>query len=598
MKMYLSIAASLALALCACSDAPEPSGNGEKDIPDTEQKGENKTQEALTAIPFSKGLNLSDWFNPSEYRWFNADTYSEKDFDNLKSLGVDVVRLPIHFPIFMGAAPDYAFGSDFLAALDKAISWAEARDMYVILDQHSYYGSRMFPESYGEALVTSGLRQLAERYRDKSDKIVYELFNEPGGTYLEQNWYAMQGRIIKAIREIDTTHPIIVCPLGNDITKLSAVPDYDDDRLIYSFHFYDPFVFTHQGANWDNSPLEHISNVEFPYNASTFPAKTTAVAADSWLSPRWDAYPAQGTEKYIGDVLMTAYSWAAQHNHLLFCGEFGTLNTAPSADRCRWYKAVTDYFAVYDIAWTAWEYRDTNRPNFGIFNGANIFESNLNVDLVAAMGLTVPAGYDLDCPSVVFFDDDIPFWWTQGSKWDGYAPQINFACKENPFNGSINCIRWDIDHEWGGLVMTAWPVADLTKQFAGGAKLEFAVRTTDNIDKLVVRFTQYKSGARWQWRNMTTIGTGPDAAFTFAADGEWHKVSIPLNSLQIKGTQGDWKDAPGVGEEGFAWDCVNHLEFVPEGNTSLIGKTICFDEIAVRKSGSAGLAPKRLGKKI
>ena len=87
---------------------------------------------------------------------------------------------------------------------------------------------------------------------------------------------------------------------------------------------------------------------------------------------------------------------------------------------------------------------------------------------------------------------------------------------------------------------------------------------------------------------MTEIGTtgGNATQNLFPADGEWHLLSIPLSDFRINGTQGQgdaWKDAPDEGEEGFAWDCINHLEFVPEGNEALLGKTLYIDDIVVRK---------------
>ena len=181
-KFFLAALSCFVMMLGACSDknTPEPQPN-----PDPEPEPEPGVEEVvpLKSIPFSKGLNLSDWFNVSEAYWFNTDVYTENDFDQLKSLGIDVVRLPINFPIFMGQAPAYTFDDKFLAALDNAVNWAEARGMYVILDQHSYYGTRVIPEGYGEELVTSGLRQLAMRYKGK-DHVVFELFNYPGGSYI------------------------------------------------------------------------------------------------------------------------------------------------------------------------------------------------------------------------------------------------------------------------------------------------------------------------------------------------------------------------------------------------------------------------------
>lgn len=583
MKKSLITLFSALLMLCSCSDNPyTPSPNPEPVDP-TPNPGETVTE--LKKVPFEKGLNLSDWFNADEEYWFNPDAYGEKDFDQLKSLGVDVVRLPINFPIYMGAAPDYKFSDKFLAALDKAVKYAEDRDMYVILDNHSYYGSRTFPQGYGEALVSAGFRQLAARYKDHGDKVIFELFNEPGGTYLEQNWGEMQQRLITEIRAIDPSHIIIVTPPGCHYYELKNLPNYDDKRLIYTFHFYAPFMFTHQGANWDNIPLEYLSGLPFPYDVSRMPQKPSQFAGTEY-DASWSAYPAQGTEKYIGDELMTIYSWATQNNKLLFCGEFGTLTSAPKEDRARWYKAVCDYFSAFGIAWTAWEYRDTKTPNFGIFNGANIFESNLDTDLINAMGFTLPPEYATGCPQVTFYEDEIPSWWSQGGKWDGYEPKVDFACKENPYDGSLNCIRWDVDNIWGGVVMTPWPVADFTRQYNAGANLEFAIRTTAEIDKLVVRFVQYKTGAKWQWRNIVEIATTDGVAkqYQFSADGEWHKLSIPLSAFWIHGTQGDWKESPDADDEGFAWDCVNHLEIVPEGNEKLLGKTIYLDNILIRKN--------------
>ncbi len=589
MKKFVTMAVAMLAVLsltgsCSKDDSgvtpPDPDPG--KEVPDTPG---NEDVKPLTKVPFNKGLNLSDWFNVSDIRYFKADTYTDKDFDNLKSLGIDALRLPLNFPIFMGGAPEYKFSDSFLTALDKAVDMALKRDMYIILDQHSYYGSRMFPEGYGEQLVSAGLRQLAQRYKDRSDHLIIELFNEPGGTYLEANWPEMQKRLIAGIRAIDKNRILIVTGYGCMIDELMKLPEYDDKRLIHTFHFYNPFIFTHQGANWDNNPLQNIGAVDFPYDATTMPAAPESFNGNAEYTGYYNSYPAQGTEKYIGDLLMNLYSWASQNGRLLFCGEFGTLTSAPSESRARWYKTVCDYFAAYGISWTAWEYRDTKTPNFGIFKGANIFESNLDVDLCDAMGLTVPESYRTGCPEVVIFDDEIPFWWQQGGKWEGYEPKIDFMCKENPEGGSLNCIRWDVDDKWGGLVMTPWPVADFSRQHSAGANLEFSIRADREFDSLTVRFTQYKEGAAWQWRNMVEICTskGGSSDINFAADGQWHRVSIPLSKFYIHGTQGDWKDAPGAGDEGFAWDCINHIEFVPEGNGNLVGKTIYLDNIRIRK---------------
>ena len=99
MKKTLFVALSfIMMMLGACSDKNFAEIDPNPD-PNPEPKPDVEEVVALKKIPFTKGLNLPDWFNVAEARWLNPDTYTEKDFDQLKSLGIDVVRLPINFPV-------------------------------------------------------------------------------------------------------------------------------------------------------------------------------------------------------------------------------------------------------------------------------------------------------------------------------------------------------------------------------------------------------------------------------------------------------------------------------------------------------------------
>lgn len=576
---FLTALSCLMMMFAGCSEnnmnpEPEPNPTPGTD-PDVEEV------KPLTSVPFSKGFNLSDWLNTSQDYWFVPDKYKEQDFEDLKTLGVDVVRVPINFPLFMGPAPAYTFNNKLLDVLDNAVEWASSRGIYIILDQHSDFSPAGFTADK-EDLVASGLRQLASRYKGK-DHVLIEVFNEPNSDYIEKSWNEIQLRLISEIRNIDKNVIIIATGVGGGITRLRELPKINDDRIIYTFHYYNPFLFTHQGAEW--IPSRHIANVPFPYDADKMPPMPNEFKGNAEYEGYYNIYSAQGNERAIAQELMEIYSWATDNNRLIFCGEFGTLTTASKGDRNRWYKAVCDNLAAFGIAWTAWEYSSGSMPNFGVFKGTKNFETNLDADLIRAMGLNVPPQYESGCPEVVYYDDDVPEWWSQGSKWDGYEPKIDFSCKENPYDGSLNCIRWDIDNVWGGLTMSTWPVTDFSEQYDAGAHLEFAIRTTDVIDKMIVRFVQYKTGAPWNWRIIEEISTTNDEkpAYKFANDGKWHLIKIPLQSMWICGTQGAWKLGPEEGDEGFAWDCVQHLEFAPEGNESLIGKTVFIDNIRIRK---------------
>lgn len=561
----------LLLILSSCSDSPANSQPDTPPDPDIESP-EDEESGPLTKVPFSKGFNLSGWLNLEE-QWFNADAFNEKDFDELKSLGCDVVRVPVNFPLNMGAAPEYKFTSNFLKALDNAIDMAERHDMFIIIDQHSY-GSE-FPSDKGEAIITEGFRQLAQRYVKRSDKIVFELCNEPNGSFLQNEWPQMQRRLISAIREIDKKHIIIATAFQCNADQLIALPDYDDERLIYTFHFYDPFIFTHQGASWSESPEKYIKNVPFPYDASRMPAMPPQFKGTD-REGSYIRYSTEGTENAVQEILQRTQDWATKNGNLLFCGEFGALENAPAQDRINWYKTVCDKLSQLGIAWTAWQYRG----DFDIFNGSPIFELNINKDILQAMGLTIPAALEKDCPDIILYGDYRASWLTPENE-----QKVYFDYKDHPYGDAGSCIRWDIPNANSLITLTAWPVINLKSYVEAGAKLEFAVRTQDPIQKLTVRFQQYKDGAPWQWRNIQTITTSASVsdAVKFSNDGKWQIISIPLKDFYIYGTMGDWKEKPSGNDEGFAWDCINKIEFCADGNDAVAGKIIFFDEIAIRR---------------
>lgn len=542
----------------------------------------------LFTVPFSKGVNIPDWFQSDNKDYVpSVNKYSRRDFAEMHGMGMDVIRVPINFYTYMGNGPDYTFSTEFLTALDSCVERATAEGLYVILDQHGYIGGRGFPADSGEAIITAGLCQMAERYKRHSDHIILELFNEPGGNFLDKNWADMQGRLISELRKIDRNYIIIVTSSGSN--GLQSLPDYNDHRLIYTYHFYRPFLFTHQGSWW--TELKDVSGVPFPYDAATMPAPPAD--ASSSLRSTFAQYATTGTEEALRATIKGYSDWARANKKLLFVGEFGAQSDdTVDASRTRWYKTVCDAFGENGVPWTAWEYKRQIGSGFGLFHGTNAVEFNLNTELVEAMGLKVPEeyaeGYAGGCPTVTWYDEEIPSWWHQSTGWNGYTPDISYDNRYRPYSGA-KCIRWNINNEWGGLTMSIpWmPYADLTTQRDSGASLSFAVRTSDVIDKLQVRFVQHKTGHK-QWRNVVEISTtdGSATAHRFRPDGRWHLITIPLSEFRIKGNSNSssegWQDAPTDGEQ-FAWDCVQTLEIVPEGNTKVVGKTLSIDDIVIKR---------------
>ena len=594
MKKITLLLFTAVFAFAACTPEDRPSGNGGEDKP-----------VVLTEMPFSKGVNISDWFLQVNESYLTKDKYTEKDFKDIVSLGFEAIRLPIGFHHFTGPAPSYDLSDNFFEILDYAVDLAEQAGLYIILDNHTYFGADVFPPAYGEAQLVRVWEQMAAHYKNRSDLVIYEVMNEPGGTYMDEHWYGMQTRFLETIRAIDKKHTVIVKGVGDNRAKLKDIPVYEDKNLIYSFHFYVSHLFTHQKPSWDNSSPTHdlASPVPFPYDAARMPEKPSSFAGTDF-EEYYDNYETKyGTAAYLKECIDEAGNFGFERGVPVFCGEFGVLNNGfvDSKDRAKWHEACVNAFALNQIGWTVWDYN----TDFSMFDGSPIFEQNLNVDLLNALGLTLPPAYASGKAPELQIYDDVLAKYAKNTSYNGAESEsnsyyrVNYEHKDRPYEG-VNCIEWAIPPVGEGasycsLQFTFWPVADFTKQYESDYSLEFMIRCDKPVDNLFVRFEYYNSDrgeSHRTWRNVFRIGNN-SAYEAFPSDGSWHKVSIPMKDFYIKGNndQKPWveegeyenyiKENP---DQTWDWAHINRISFATEGNKSLKGVNIYIDDVRVCES--------------
>ena len=222
-------------------------------------------------LPFHKGVNLTNWFQANSPQTIQFNKFTKNDLERIKSLGADVIRLPINLHYMTSGAPDYNLDPLFVYMLDQVIDWAEELKINLILDNHTFSVTESTSKDIDKILIPVW-SHMAERYKNRSKYIYYEILNEPHGI-ADSTWNRIQLLTLSAIRKIDTVHTVIVGPASwNSYNNLSAMPVYPDTNLIYTFHFYDPFVFTHQGAGWTDPSMVPLSGVPFPYNSASMPS--------------------------------------------------------------------------------------------------------------------------------------------------------------------------------------------------------------------------------------------------------------------------------------------------------------------------------------
>ena len=524
-----------------------------------------------TGIPFKRGVNLTGWFQYiSSVRQIQFTKFTKQDLINIKSLGCDVIRLPIDLHLMTNGEPDYTIDPLFYYFLDQIIDWAEELELHLILDNHSSNGPT--DPSIGDILVPVWT-QMAQHYKDRSTYIYYEVLNEPH-EISDTTWNQIQQRVIDAIRGVDQKHTIIIGPAGwNSYNNLKFMPEYEDDNLIYTFHFYDPFVFTHQGAGWPNPSLVPLAGVPFPYYAGDIPACPPELE-NTWISSNLANYRNTGTPEHVRELIDIAADFKTARNIPLFCGEFGVyIPNSNNEDRIYWYNVVRSYLEEKGIAWTIWDYTG----GFGLFEQGTdeLFDYDLNIPLVEALGFKAPPQQDfILIPDVEGFDLYL----------DYIAPNIiesnyitkgilDYYSQDNPASGDY-CIHWTGVDQYNSITFRFSPVKDLSLLVGRGFAIDFWVRCDIPDAKFDIRFvdTKTEDPVDRPWRMRYTIDRN-----VAVWNGQWNHLQISLNEFSEHGSWDDgWYNPVGA----FDWTATEHFEIVSEFH-DLVGIHFYFDDIRV-----------------
>ncbi len=525
---------------------------------------------AVRAAPFSKGFNFSEWFESNNAGGIPFTKFTEQDFIDIKSLGADVIRLPIKMHSMTGGAPNYTLDPLLVKFLKIAVDWAEKHEIYIIIDNHSF--DPVLPTSTDiDKILIPVWEQIARLFKDRGSYVLYEILNEPHGIS-DARWGEIQGKAIEAIRRIDQKHTIIVGGTDyNSINKLDAIPKYPDANLIYTFHFYDPYVFTHQGATWGEPSIAALKGVPFPYVKEKMP-KVPANLKGTWIESAIARYPYESAPIALYASLNKVTAFSKERDVPVFCGEFGVfIPNSPKGDRVTWYKVVSDALDKRNISRASWDYYG----GFGIFNSnMRSFNNDLNVEAVRAMGFNPPPQIGLVKQALnggfVIYDDypnnkyvSAGYWGDNAdfSLYDANSAQGEFAIRWG--NASqYDVFYFDIDNS----------INDFSLIINNGFYLEFKARTQSQV-KFDARFLNGEDAIPWRMRYTINENILPP-------DGKWHIVKIPLSQMTEHGA---WVNATQkwLSPEGkFSWKDVQRLEFVSEYG-AMKGVSIWFDDIII-----------------
>ncbi len=284
-----------------------------------------------------RGVNLGNALEaPKEGDW--GLTLEDDYFELIKKAGFDSVRLPVKWSAHAAAKAPYTIDAGFFRRVDHVLDQAEKAKLNVVLNVHHYDKLDGDPDGQGERFV--GLwTQIAERYKARPASVYFELDNEPHGKLDDKKWNAVFPKALAAVRRSNPRRPVIIGPaFWNGIWALPKLTLPADENLIVTVHYYDPFEFTHQGAEWAGENVKGIRDRE------------------------WSGSEAEIAQLRKG--LDQAADWSKANKRPIFLGEFGAYEKAPFASRVKWTTAVAREAEARGFSWAYWEFG----AGFGVYD--------------------------------------------------------------------------------------------------------------------------------------------------------------------------------------------------------------------------------------
>ena len=376
-------------------------------------------------LALRRGVNAFPWFQLTteypaprkDYAWPpfqpTRPVPSAADLATLRHAGFDFLRVPVDpGPFLAASAHDRAA---LLEQLTSAVALCVANDLSVVVNvqanggTHYWTPARMTagtdaPEFAG---YVSLVAEIAARLPAK--RAALEPINEPIGDCGSSQTKVVRQALLAKARAANPNLTLVASGgCGSLIQGLSGFDPADVaglGPLLYTFHFYEPYLFTHQSASWMGERLYHtLKGVSWPGAAGSYAdaMRETRTRVEAMVAPDerdavlgetekvlkvyYDAAPAR---PFVDQYLGAAANWARSHglkpNEVLL-GEFGALKNggpyvgARAPDRARYIRDVRESAEAFGFPWAFW----------CLFDSMGLMDEGtraLDPDMVAALGL-------------------------------------------------------------------------------------------------------------------------------------------------------------------------------------------------------------------
>lgn len=358
MKKAMMLAASMALMASPASSMAAPRG-----------------------LPVGACINMGNSLEPPTETGWGGHRIADADFANIAAAGFRTIRLPVRWDSHAGKQPPYTIEPAFLARVQHLVGAAQAAGLNVILDSHNF--ESMHSDPLGSAPRFAGIwKQIGAAFAGQPTATLwFELENEPHDKFTNANLLEALSPALAAVRVTNPDRPVIIGgEYWSGIDSLATLKLPDDPHVYPTFHYYEPFDFTHQGATWVDP-----------------------------VPPLGRAYgSADDAARLVRDV-QKIRDYSARTGLLPFMGETGAHTTVPLEQRVRYHAAVTKAFAPLGIGMCTWAYTNTF-PFYDSDKKAWLpgMRGAIGLPDPTAAPPSLPAGERQPTPELQQLDDSLP----------------------------------------------------------------------------------------------------------------------------------------------------------------------------------------------
>jgi endoglucanase len=311
---------------------------------------------ATNGLPVGRCVNMGNHLEPPSEGAWGGRNIADDDFQIIAKAGFATIRLPVRWSTHADNKPPYTIDPAFMKRVKHVVGNARAAGLNIILNSHHFDEIHSDPSDANIAKLAGMWAQIAAAFaKEPNDKLWFEIENEPHDKFNDSNLLQVLVPALNEIRKSNPTRPVIIGgEFWSGIDSLKTLKLPDDPHIVPTFHYYEPFDFTHQGATW----------------VSPSP-------------PTGRVYGTAADEARLKTDVAKIRDYIARTGKTPFMGETGANGPIPLDDRIKYQTAVRKAFDEVGIGMCAWGFTNT----FPIYDSD---KKKWVPGMLSAMGLPEP----------------------------------------------------------------------------------------------------------------------------------------------------------------------------------------------------------------